>query len=266
MSADAAIELVDSHCHLDGKTFVDDREAAIDRALAAGVKTMLAIGTGEGPPQLDAAIQLADRHPCILATVGVHPHDASKAEPETYRHLLELLKHPRVVAMGEMGLDYHYNFSPPETQKAVFAEQMRIAADARKPIVIHTREAWEDTFEMLERHWVPAKLGCVLHCFTGGPAEARRAVDLGFHLAFGGVLTYPKAEEVREAARLAPANRLLLETDSPYLAPVPMRGKRNEPAYVLGTAQKLAEVRGASLADIARQTTENFRLLVNWGT
>lgn len=265
MTASEPIDLVDSHCHLDGKTFTADRDAVVERALASGVRQMLAIGTGDGPPQLEAGIELAERYPCFVATVGVHPHDASKAAPETYVHLAELLKHPRVVAMGEMGLDYHYNFSPPDVQKAVFAEQMRIAADARKPIVIHTREAWADTFAMLEQHWSPTGLPCVLHCFTGGPAEAARAAGMGFYLAFGGVLTYPKSEDVREAARLAPLDRILLETDCPYLAPVPYRGKRNEPSYVLETAKRLAEVRSTTLAAIATQTTENFHRLINWG-
>jgi TatD DNase family protein len=259
------VTLVDSHCHLDGKTFNSDRDAAIQRAIDAGVEHMVAIGTGEGPPDLEAALRLADKYTCFSATVGVHPHDASKAVPETFQRLEELLRHPKCVALGEIGLDFHYDFSPRDTQQAVFVEQMRIAAAAEKPIVIHTREAWAETMALLRQHWVPTGLGCLLHCFTGGPDKAKEAVELGFHLAFGGVLTYPKAEEVRHAAREAPIDKILLETDAPYLSPVPHRGKRNEPSYVALTAAKLAEVRGVKLSDIAQATTANARRLLNWG-
>jgi TatD DNase family protein len=256
------VTLVDSHCHLDNAQFDADREAVIERALEAGVESMLAIGAGEGPPDLEAAIRLAERYSCFLATVGIHPHDAAKASPETYQHLRELLGHPKVVALGEIGLDYHYDFAPRETQHAVFIAQMELAAEARKPIVIHTREAWDDTFALLERHWAPHGLPGIMHCFTGGPVEAQRALTLGFHLGLGGVITYPKSLEAQQAAREAPLDRIVLETDAPYLAPVPRRGKRNEPALVAHTARKLAELRGASLEEICKITTENFRRLV----
>jgi TatD DNase family protein len=252
------VTLVDSHCHLDNEQFDPDREAVIERALAAGVERMLAIGTGEGPPDLEAGIRLADRHPALNATVGVHPHDASKATPETFQRLSELLRHPKVLALGEIGLDYHYDFSPREIQRDVFIEQMRIARDARKPIVIHTREAWEDTLALLEQHWAPARLGGIMHCFSGNSADAGRCLALGFHLSFGGIVTFPKALDLQEAARRAPADRILIETDAPYLAPVPRRGKRNEPAFVVETARKLGELRGVSLDDIAATTTANF--------
>lgn len=250
--------VVDSHCHLDGKAFDSDRDAVIQRAIDAGVSRMLAIGTGDGPPDLEAAIRLADRHSCFLATVGVHPHEASKCEDRTLSDLSSLLEHPKVVALGEIGLDYHYNFSPPDVQKRVFADQMAVARQAGKPIIIHTREAWEDTLEMLEQHWKPTGLGGIMHCFTGTPAEVERTVALGFHLAFGGVVTYPKAVEVHESAKAVPLDRLLLETDAPYLAPVPKRGKRNEPAYVVETARRIAELRGTSVEEIAASTTANF--------
>jgi TatD DNase family protein len=256
--------LVDSHCHLDNKAFRNDQEATIQRALDAGVSHMLAIGTGEGPPDLEAALKLADRYSFFAATVGVHPHDASKADTETFQRLPELLQHPKSVALGEIGLDFHYDFSPRDTQRSVFVEQMRIAADAKKPIIIHTREAWADTMALLREHWVPTGLGCLIHCFTGSAAQAQEAVGLGFHLAFGGVLTYPKAEEVREAARVVPLDRILLETDAPYLSPVPHRGKRNEPAYVALTAAKLAEVKQLSIEAIAQATADNVRRLLNW--
>jgi TatD DNase family protein len=254
--------LVDSHCHLDSEKFDSDREAAVERAFAAGVERMVAIGTGEGPPDLEAGIRLADRHPALYATVGVHPHDASKAGAETYKRLDDLLRHPKVIALGEIGLDYHYDFSPREVQRAVFAEQMRIAGEARKPIVIHTREAWEDTLALLERHWTPLGLPAVMHCFSGGPWEAARCLALGCYLSFGGILTFPKAADLREAARVAPADRILVETDAPYLAPVPHRGKRNEPAFVVETARKLAEVRGENPERIAEITTRNFDRLI----
>jgi len=251
--------VIDSHCHLDNEQFNADREAVIDRALAAGVDRMVVIGTGEGPPDLEAGIRLADRHESIYATVGVHPHDASKATPETYKHLAELLKHSKVVALGEIGLDYHYDHSPREVQRAVFLEQMLIAGEARKPIVIHTREAWEDTIALLETYWRPYGLGGIMHCFSGNPDQAALCVDLGFHLSFGGIVTFPKALDVQEAARRTPPDRLLVETDAPYLAPVPHRGKRNEPAFVAHTARKLADLRGVSAEEIARITSANFR-------
>jgi TatD DNase family protein len=255
--------LADSHCHLDHEQFDADREAVIERALAAGVERMVAIGTGDGPPDLETGIRLADSHAAIYATVGVHPHDASKAEPETFQRLAELLRHPKVVALGEIGLDYHYDFSPREVQRNVFIEQMRVASDAGKPIVIHTREAWEDTLALIEQHWRPRGFPGIMHCFSGGPAEAARCVELGFYLSFGGIVTFPKALELQHAARSAPADRILVETDAPYLAPVPQRGKRNEPAYVVETARKLAGLRGETLESIAATTTANFRRVLS---
>ncbi len=255
--------LADSHCHLDHGQFDGDRDAVIDRALAAGVERMVAIGTGDGPPDLETGIRLADRYPAIYATVGVHPHDASKASPETLQHLAELLRHPKVVALGEIGLDYHYDFSPRDVQRDVFVEQMRVASDAGKPIVIHTREAWEDTLGLIEQYWCPRGLPGIMHCFSGSPAEAARCIELGFYLSFGGIVTFPKALELQEAARTAPADRILVETDAPYLAPVPRRGKRNEPAFVVETARKLADLRGGTLETIAAATTANFRRVLS---
>ena len=255
------MNLIDSHCHLDDKQFDADRDAAIARAREAGVERMLAIGTGDGPPDLEAAVRLARQHSFMYATVGVHPHDAAKATPETLAALESLLSEPKVVALGEIGLDYHYDFSPREVQREMFIAQMEVAGRAGKPIVIHTREAWDDTLRLLREHWRGAG---VMHCFSGGAVEARQALDLGFHLAFGGVLTFPKAENVREAARIAPEDRLLVETDAPYLAPVPRRGKRNEPAFLVDTVGRLAEVRGVSTEQIAVSTTRNFeRLMLN---
>jgi TatD DNase family protein len=246
--------LVDTHCHLDDDKFDADREQAIERALAAGVELMLAIGTGG---ELDVAIRQAERYPFVYATIGVHPHDAAKATPETFARLRDLAGHPKVLAVGEIGLDYHYDFSPRAVQRSVFDRQLELAAAVGKPIVIHTREAWEDTMAQV----TALPHGGIMHCFTGDAAQAREAVDVGFHLSFGGVLTFPKAESLREAARITPEDRLLVETDCPYLAPVPHRGKRNEPAFVVDTARCLAAVRGVTLEAIALCTTRNFRTL-----
>lgn len=255
------MKLVDSHCHLDDKQFDPDRDEVIARAREAGVERMMAIGTGNGPPDLEAALRLARQHEFIFATVGVHPHDAAKAVPETFAALEALSAETKVLAIGEIGLDYHYDFSPREVQRDVFILQLNLAGRAGKPIVIHTREAWDDTLLLLREHWSGTG---IIHCFSGGPAEARQALDLSFYLSFGGVLTFPKAEALREAARMAPEDRLLVETDAPYLAPVPKRGKRNEPAFIVETARRLAEVRGVTPERIAEVTTANFeRLLLN---
>ena len=249
---------VDSHCHLDDDKFAGDREAVIERALSAGVERMMTIGTGDGPADLETAVRLADQHACFYATVGVHPHDAAKATEETFQRLRDLLSHPKVLALGEIGLDYHYDFSPRDIQRTVFVRQLELARDSGKPIVIHTREAWTDTMQILHEHYTGTG---VFHCFTGGPAEAQEGLDFGFHLSFGGVLTFPKAELVREAARITPVDKLLVETDAPYLAPVPHRGKRNEPAFLVETARKLAEVRGLPVEELAAVTTRNFERL-----
>jgi TatD DNase family protein len=250
--------LVDSHCHLDSADFNDDREAVIARAFEAGVTRMVAVGTGEGPPDLEAGVRLADRYEAMYATAGVHPHDAAKAGDETFRRVRELAQHPKVIAIGEIGLDYHYDFSPRDRQRAVFEQQLAIAKEAGLPAVIHTREAWDDTFEILEKHW---RGPGIMHCFTGGIEEARRSLAMGFHLSFGGIVTFPRALEIQQAAREAPLDRILVETDAPYLAPVPLRGKRNEPAFVVHTAVKMASLRGQTADEIAAATTANFERL-----
>ncbi len=253
--------LVDSHCHLDDAQFDADREAVIERARAAGVERLLAIGTGGGPPDLEAGIRLAEAWPHISATVGVHPHDASKANSETFERLRDLLTHPKVVGAGEIGLDYHYDFSPRDVQREVFARQVELAAASGKPVIIHTREAWEDTMRVLG----PGPHRGIFHCFSGGPEEAAQALELGFYISFAGVVTFPKAVRIQEAARMVPPDRLLVETDAPYLAPVPRRGKRNEPAFVVETARRLSELRGESFERIAAVTTENFARLFGSG-
>jgi TatD DNase family protein len=250
------VKLTDSHCHLDDSQFDPDREQVLERALEAGVERMLVIGTGDGPPDLEAGLRLARRYPFLYATVGVHPHDAAKATPETFAEMSKLLAEEKVLAVGEIGLDYHYDFSPRDVQREVFVHQLQLAAGAGKPVVIHTREAWDDTLQLLRQH-ASTHRG-ILHCFTGGPEEARQVLDLGFLLSFGGVLTFPKSELVREAARLAPDDSLVVETDAPYLAPIPNRGKRNEPAFMVETVRRLAEVRGVAPEHIAQVTTDNF--------
>ena len=253
--------LIDSHCHLDGPRFEADRAEVVNRALEAGVELMLSIGSGDGPPDLEAGIRMAEAFPPVWATVGVHPHDAAQAEEGTFPQLRALLEHPKVVGLGEMGLDYHYDHSPREVQRRVFREQIEVAKAARVPIIIHTREAWEDTFAILEEAWAPAGLPGIMHCFSGGPEEARRCLAMGFYLSFAGVVTFPKSAAIQEAARMAPPDRILVETDAPYLAPAPHRGKRNEPAYVAETARFVARLRGVGFEELSAETGANFRRL-----
>jgi len=253
------VNLVDSHCHLDHKQFAGDIAGVLRRAADAGVNYVLTIGTGEGPNDLDCALRIATQYPGVFATTGIHPHDASKADAASFEWMRTLSHEEKILAIGEIGLDYHYDFSPRETQSQVFCEQLKIAREAAKPVIIHTREAWDDTLHILREQW-HSRPG-ILHCFTGTPQQALEAVEMGFYIGFGGVLTFPKSADVREAARTVPADRLLLETDAPYLAPVPHRGKRNEPAFTAITAAKLAQVRECSVEHIAEQTTRNFRAL-----
>ncbi len=247
--------VTDSHCHLDHEKFAADLDSVMARASDAGVNRMLCIGTGDGPPELDRAIRLAERYPVIVATVGVHPHEAAKVTPETYVDLRRLADHPKVVAFGEIGLDYHYDFSPRDVQRTVFIAQLKLARELALPITLHIREAWDDTMSILADHWFGPG---IVHCFTGDAAQATQALARGFHLAYGGVLTFRTAEAVREAAQITPDNRLLIETDAPFLAPIPYRGKRNEPAMMIETLKKLAEVRGVAPERIAELTTANF--------
>ncbi len=250
--------MIDSHCHLDSEQFENDRETVIARAREAGVQLMLAIGTGEGPPHLDAAIALAEQHSFFWATAGVHPHHANRVSEATFPDLQRLGRHPKVVAIGEIGLDYHYDFSPRQQQWDVFTRQLGLASELGLPVIIHTREAWADTISILKENWHP-DLGGIFHCFSEGVEEAREALDLNFHLGLGGVLTFPKAERLREAASFAPLERIVLETDAPYLAPAPHRGRRNEPAFLTATAARLAALRGLTVSEVDELTTENFR-------
>ncbi len=254
--------MIDSHCHLDNKAFDEDRDAVLDAARAAGVEAFLAIGTGDGPPDLEVAVRLADANADVWATVGVHPHDAAKADDRTIGRLRELCAHAKVVGIGEMGLDYHYDHSPREVQRRVFVEQLALAEELRLPITIHTREAWDDTLDLLRAHWAPAGLPGIMHCFTGTSEQARACLDMGFYISMAGVVTFKRNDDLREAAKIVPVDRLLVETDAPFLTPEPYRKiRRNEPKFVVDTARQLAEIRGEEFADLARSTTANFRRL-----
>jgi TatD DNase family protein len=256
----------DSHCHPENKRFDSDRDELFTRARAAGVTTMLAIGNGDGPGTgtLDCAIKLAQRYDWVYATVGVHPHEAELAKQEDFDELERLARQPKVVAWGEIGLDYFYDHSPRDIQQTVFLRQMEMARAAKLPIVIHCRpsdnseNAWDDVLRLIRENWASSGLGGVLHCFTGSVDHTRAALDLGFVLSFAGNITYPKAQNIRDAAAMAPLDRIFIETDSPYLAPVPHRGKRNEPAFVVEVARQIGQLRGLSPDEVGRMTSQNF--------
>ncbi len=255
---------VDSHAHLDGGQFDLDREQVVARARDAGVKTLVAIGNGDGPPLLDAGIRLAEKYPFMYATIGIHPHEARLASEHAYAEMERLAQNPKVIAWGEIGLDYYYDHSPRDVQKQVFLRQMELAGAAKLPLVIHCRpsdqsdNAWQDCLQLIEEQWAAKGIGGILHCFTGTWPHAKRALDVGFMISFAGNVTFPKAQQIRDVATQVPLDRMLIETDSPYLAPLPYRGKRNEPAYVKETARKLGELRGKSMEEIGEQTARNF--------
>lgn len=253
------MELIDSHAHIDAPQFSDDCEAMLQRARDAGVQTLLAIGTGPGPEKLDAALPYAEQHDWIYTTVGIHPHEAKEVMPAHLDQLARLAQHPKVIAWGEIGLDYFYDHSPPDTQAEVFRAQMELAHAAKLPIIIHCRDAWDDCLDQIERHWKPTGLGGILHCFTSSLEHAKRGLDLGFLISFAGNSTYPKAQPIRDVAKELPLDRILIETDAPYLAPQAFRGKRNEPAYVAEVAKTLATVRNLAPEEIAATTASNFR-------
>lgn len=255
---------IDSHCHLDGPRFDSDREQVISRARLAGIANMLAVGTGDGPGTLDCAVKLAEQHDFIYATIGVHPHEAKLATDADFAQLEQLSRNPKVIAWGEIGLDYYYDHSPREIQQNVFTRQMELAHAAKLPIVIHCRpsdnsdNAWDDCLALIEQHWKLSGLGGILHCFTGKWQHAKRALDTGFMISFAGNITFPKAQQIRNVALQVPLDRTLIETDSPYLAPIPYRGKRNEPAYVKEVARQIGELRGISTEEAGERTSQNF--------
>jgi TatD DNase family protein len=264
------VALVDSHAHLDSPRYDADREELLQRAWQQGVRTVLSIGIGEGPDTMQQALELSRSYagkpgiPRVLATAGIHPHEAQLADQAALAKLDDLLADPEVLAVGEIGLDYYYDHSPRPQQKQAFAQQMEVAAAKRRPIIIHCRpsegssDAWDDTLEMIETAWVKTNLGGILHCFTGEWEHARRALDSGFLISFAGNITFPRAQNIREVAAKVPLDRMLIETDAPFLAPLPYRGKRNEPAWVGRVADKLAEVRGVTSEQVASSTANNF--------
>lgn len=259
----AGVTVIDSHCHLDDERFDPDRDAVIARALAAGVTRMVTIGASGGMQANRAALALAARYEGVFATVGLHPHEASAVSPAVIEEIEQLTRAPKVVALGETGLDYYYDNSPRAVQQEVFRQFVQLARALAVPLVVHLRDAYEDALTIL-RDERAADVGGVIHCFSGDRGEARRFLDLDFDLSFSGIVTFKNADELRAVARIVPADRFLIETDAPYLAPVPYRGKRNEPAYVILAAAAIAEVRQQPLNTIvtlARTNTERrFRL------
>jgi TatD DNase family protein len=281
---DIPMPLIDTHAHLDFYTETPtDREEVLRRAYAAGVQTILAIGIGEGPATMHQALEIAAAthshdQPTIYASVGIHPQEAASSTREALAKLESLASNPRCIAIGEIGLDYYHLENPePEIQRHAFIAQMQIAAKLSKPILIHCRtselaspqakqkfgtaDAWQDLLDLITEHWTPSNLGGIMHCFSGGIPEAERSLAANFHLSFAGNLTYPKSQSIREAAELAPTDRILVETDAPFLAPIPLRGQRCEPAFVAHTAAALAEIRGISPDELAAITTQNFHRL-----
>jgi TatD DNase family protein len=267
--------LTDSHAHLDHERYGEDRAEILRNAWATGVRTILSIGIGDGPDTMHRALDISrelagqPQVPKIYASAGIHPHEASLADESAVARLDALLNEPEVLACGEIGLDYYYDNSPREVQGTVFLRQMEIAAARKKPIIIHCRpsdnstNAWDDTLTLLEAHWASTGLGGILHCFTGEWEHAQRAMDAGFMISFAGNITFPKAQPIRDAAVRVPLDRMLIETDAPFLAPIPYRGKRNEPAFVAQVAEQIGTLRGMEAAEIADKTSWNFHRFFN---
>lgn len=251
---------VDSHAHIDGEEYDADRDEVIERAREAGVCAILNVGTGD--PQsgtLERAIEVAEKYEGVYAAVGVHPHDARLFDDKAAERLQRLTKQSsRIIAWGEIGLDYHYDNSPRDVQREVFTRQLRLAREAGFPVIIHTREADDETVKILHDEWKDVEQGGVMHCFSGGRSMMEAVVELGFMISFAGTITFKKADDLREVARHVPLERLLVETDCPYLTPVPFRGRRNEPARVVEVARRLGELHQLTLEEIGRLTTDNF--------
>lgn len=252
--------LVDTHCHLDYSPMIDDLAGTLERAAAAGIERLIHIGCSLG--SMTRAVELAEAErpglPPVYAVIGVHPHEATTVDDAALATIEGLAASPKVVGIGESGLDYHYNRSPPEVQQRAMAAHIDLAERLRKPLILHIRDAHADAMEIVDRQ--PATRPGIIHCFTGGPEEAAGWLERGFYLSFSGIATFPSAAGLREAARTCPADRLLLETDAPYLAPVPMRGRKNEPAYVAFTCANLAALRGEDPLALARQAANNAEL------
>jgi TatD DNase family protein len=251
--------LVDSHCHLDFPDFAADLDGVVGRAEAAGVGTLLTIGTHI--TRHEQVVRVAERFPNVWASVGVHPHEAGVAPFADVETLLKLAGHPKVVALGETGLDYYYDKSPRDRQRDSFRIHIEAARRSGLPVIVHTRDADEDTAAILAEEMGKGAFTGLVHCFSSGPDFAEKAVELGFYISASGIMTFKTAEDLRATLAGVPLDRLLVETDAPYLAPIPFRGKRNEPAYVAHTAAKLAEVKGVPMAELEAVTTANFHRL-----
>jgi TatD DNase family protein len=249
---------VDSHCHLDDARFDADRKEVIERAHRAGVRYLLTVSGGNGADDLASGIPIAARYDWIYTTAGIHPHEAKGAGEKHFGMLREAAGEEKVVAIGEIGLDYFYDHSPRDVQKQVLIEQLQIAREVKLPVIIHCRDAWDDLREIIARHWAGSGQRGILHCFTGTREQAFKFLDWGFMISFAGNVTFKKAEDLRDVAREVPLDALLTETDSPYLAPVPNRGKRNEPVFVIDVVRKLAELRGMSLEEMGTLAGRNF--------
>ena len=267
--------LIDSHAHLDSERYAGDREAMLARAFEAGIEAVLSIGIGEGPAEMHQALDLCRQFngrpefPRLYASAGIYPHNTTQADDSALAKLDALLAEPEVIACGEIGLDYYHEGAPPNVQREGFIRQLEIAAARKRPVLIHCRgsnettDAWDDLFVILEEHWRRTGLGGIMHCFGAGWEQARRSLDLGFLVSFAGNLTYPRAQALRETAARMPLDGILVETDAPWLAPAPQRGQRDEPAFVVQTAQTLAGLLNLSEAEIASATTKNFYRLLN---
>ncbi len=247
---------------MDDADFDGDRAEAIERARAAGLRYIMVAGGGTGPDRIDSPLAIAQAHDWIYASVGIHPHDAQHFTDAHAEKILELGRNPKVLAVGEIGLDYYYDQPPREVQKRVFIRQMELAQELKLPIMIHCRDAWADLHAEIDAHWKSAGFGGILHCFTGTADDARALLDAGFLISFAGNITFKKAENLREVVPFVPLDRMLTETDSPYLARIPHRGKRNEPAFVRGVVRELARLRNIPEEDLARQVLANFETLI----
>ena len=248
--------LVDSHCHLEFPDFASEQEAIIDRARAAGIGHMLTISTRV--ERFSQIRSIAEAHADISCSLGTHPHSAEEEQGVTTARLVEMAKHPKVVAIGETGLDYYYDNSPRDLQQEAFRRHIRAALETDLPVIVHTRDADADTIRILREEGEGTKLTGVIHCFSSSPQLAEQALDFGFHISFSGIVTFKKSEELRDTARKVPLERMLVETDAPFLAPTPKRGQRNEPAYVVHTAGVLAALHGMDVQTLGERTTQNF--------
>jgi len=265
--------LIDTHAHIDSERFAGEREAMLRRAWAAGVGTILAIGIGDKARDMEGALHLCRRFnglpdlPRLFASAGVYPHSTPEIDNSVLAKLDTLLAEPEVIACGEIGLDYYHEGAPHAIQKQQLIAQLEVAASHQKPILIHCRpkdgqhDAWDDLFEILDQHWAPTRLGGIMHCFSGTYDQAMRSIEMGFLISLAGSLSFAKAQELRDVAARLPLESLVVETDAPYLAPVPYRGKRNESAFVVETARLLADLLGVTLEELTLQTTKNFHRL-----